>query len=115
MQHIRNYYELLSKILRERSEWDLAYWLDSFQNADEVYKEFKIIKAELCEAARKQLDIEMKKKAYQSREDLVNMFWFIIEKQRGYPLWMGELSDIEDWAEDWAEDNWYKFLFTNDD
>jgi hypothetical protein len=52
---------------------------------------------------------------YPTKEDLLSRFEFIIEKQRGYPLWMWEYWDLEERAEDWARDHWYGYLFRYED
>lgn len=115
MEHIKTYYDMLSRILRSESEWDLMYYLETITTGDEALKIIRTLKDKLIDMAQRELDREMNRRTYTDRDDLIHRFMFIVEKQRGYPLWMWEYWDIEESARYWADDNWYTPLFEDYD
>ena len=54
------------------------------------------------------------KGTFRTRDDLRNEFIFWVEKNRGRPLDMGEMWDIEEAIENWAKDNGYGHLVDED-
>lgn len=112
---IRNHFQMLLPILRDMSEWDIMYYLESLDTPQEAFTFVKELRDKLLEASERAFTSEMKKHLYSDKEDLINQFVFITEKQRGYPLWMWEMWDVEEWASAWAEDNWYWHLFLDED
>ena len=115
MTRIRNYFDFLKEILKRESDWDLQYYIQSIRTPEEALSIIKMLDREICNMSYKELTKEMNKHTFTTKEELMNMFGFIVEKQRGYPLWMWEYSDIEDWSSEWANQHWYWHLFTNDD
>lgn len=114
-KHIKTYFQMLTQILRRESDWDLMYYLEHI-TPQQAYSELVGIKNKLDIMAQEELTKEMNKNGgFFCKEELINTFIRIIEKQRGYPLWMWEYSDLEDWAKGWADDNGYIHLFLNDD
>lgn len=111
MAHIRNRFDMVKRILTEESDGDLMYYLENITTWDEALEVIKTLRKRITDMSLVEMDKEMKKHLYTNKDDLINQFWFIIEKQRNYPLWMGELSDVYEWAEDWAKHNWYAHLF----
>lgn len=109
--HIRNYFDMMSKILREESEGDLMYYLESIDTPQEAMKVIETLRDRLVEMSYNDMTRRMLEQHYDTKTELLARFEFITEKQRGYPLWMWEYSDIEDWASSWAESNWYGYLF----
>lgn len=51
------------------------------------------------------------KGTFRTRDDLRNEYIFWVEKNRGRPLDMGEMWDIEEAIENWAKDNGYGYLY----
>lgn len=105
----------MTEILKQESDWDLMYYLETIDTWDEALKVIKTLRKRLIDLEQKEMDKEMRNGVYWTKADLVNRFGFIVEKQRGYPLWMWEYSDIEDFASSWASDNGYGYLFRDDD
>lgn len=54
------------------------------------------------------------KGTFRTRDDLRNEYIFWVEKNRGRPLDMGEMWDIEEAIENWAKDNGYGHLVDED-
>jgi len=106
---------MMIQILREESDWDLMYYLESINTPEQALEVIKTLRNKLVDKGQQELDKEMKKYNFISKENLIGTFATIVEKQRGYPLWMWEYSDIEDWAKAWADDNGYARLFTEEE
>lgn len=102
---------MLGRILREESDWDLMYYLQNINSPEEAMEVIKTLRDKLVDMSTAELTKEMNKQTYHTKEDLMARFEFIIEKQRNYPLWMWEYSDLEEWAKDWAESNGYSHMF----
>lgn len=51
------------------------------------------------------------KGTFRTKDDLRSEFIFWVEKNRGRPLDMGEMWDIEEAIENWAKDNRYGYLY----
>lgn len=113
-QHIRSYFDMISRILKEESDWDLMYYLDTITTWDEALEVIKTLRNKLVDMSVDELTKSMEG-VYPTKEDLLARFEFIIEKQRGYPLWMWEYWDLEERAEDWANAHWYGYLFKDED
>lgn len=111
MGHIKTYFDMLSRILREESEWDLMYYLESVDTPEEAMEVIKTLRDKLVDKSTEELEKEMWNTEYLTKQDLMDRFEFLIEKQRWFPLWMWELSDLEEWAKDWADWHWYGHLF----
>lgn len=114
-EHIRTYFDMMSRILRQESDWDLMYYLQNINSPEEAMGVIKTLRYKLVDMSYDELTKEMKKHIYHTKEDLLARFEFIIEKQRGYPLWMWEYSDLEDWASSRAVDNGYWHFFLEED
>lgn len=106
---------MMIQILREESDWDLMYYLESINTPEQALEVIKTLRNELVDRGQQELNKEMGKHHFISRENLIGTFATIVEKQRGYPLWMWEYSDIEDWAKAWADDNGYIQLFIEEE
>ena len=106
---------MMIQILREESDWDLMYYLESINTPEQALEVIKTLRNKLVDKGQQELDKEMKKYNFISKENLIGTFATIVEKQRGYPLWMWEYSDIEDWAKAWADDNGYARLFIEEE
>ena len=115
MQRIKTYFDMMTRILRQESDWDLMDYLQNISTPEEAMEVIKTLRDKLVDMSTKELEEEMKRSVYQTKEDFMSRFEFIIEKQRGYPLWMWEMSDLEEWAESWARDNWYWHFFDYED
>lgn len=102
---------MITQILREESDWDLMYYLENINTPGQALEVIKTLRNELVDRGQQELNKEMGKHHFISRENLIGTFATIVEKQRGYPLWMWEYSDVEDWAKVWADDNGYARLF----
>lgn len=113
-QHIRSYFDMISRILKEESEWDLMYYLDTITTWEEALKVIKTLRDKLVDMSVDELTKAMEG-VYPTKEDLLSRFEFIIEKQRGYPLWMWEYWDLEERASSRADGHWYGYLFRDDD
>lgn len=113
-QHIRSYFDMISRILKEESDWDLMYYLDTITTWDEALEVIKTLRNKLVDMSVDELTKSMEG-VYPTKEDLLARFEFIIEKQRGYPLWMWEYGDLEERASSWADNNWYGYLFRDED
>ena len=111
MGHIKTYFDMLVKILREESDWDLMYYIQSIDTPEIAFSIIKMLDRKIAEMSYNELTREMGKQKFDNKADLLAKFEFIVEKQRGYPLWMWEYSDLEEWAEDWGRNNGYKHLF----
>lgn len=114
MTKIKNYFQILTPILRELSDGDIMYYLQSITSGEEALEVIKEIRDKLVDESEKELTIKMLQENYNTRDELVARFSTLIEKQRGYPLWMGEYSDLEEWASSWADNHWYGFLYLKD-
>ena len=106
---------MMIQILREESDWDLMYYLESINTPEQALQVIKILRNKLIDRGNYELNKEMNKYNFISKENLIGTFGTIVEKQRGYPLWMWEYSDIEDWAKAWADDNGYIHLFVEEE
>ena len=106
---------MMIQILREESDWDLMYYLESINTPGQALEVIKTLRNKLVDRGNYELNKEMNKYNFISKENLIGTFGTIVEKQRGYPLWMWEYSDIEDWAKAWADDNGYAWLFTEEE
>lgn len=106
---------MMIQILREESDWDLMYYLESINTPEQALEVIKTLRNKLVDKSQQELNKEMGKYNFISKENLIGTFATIVEKQRGYPLWMWEYSDIEDWAKAWADDNGYVRLFIEED
>lgn len=111
MKNIKTLFQMMIQILREESDWDLMYYLESINTPEEALEVIKTLRNKLVDRGQQELSKEMNKYHFLSKENLIGTFATIVEKQRGYPLWMWEYSDIEDWAWQRALDNHYEFLF----
>lgn len=116
MTHIKTQREIFRSIVKEYA--DDVY--DFLQLAQWWREDFlKNIEREFTERQEKELTTYMKQKLQSIPNpavwDLEEEFIFRVEKNRGYPLWMGEMSDLSEWAGCWARDNWYGYLYDNDD
>lgn len=49
-----------------------------------------------------------------TRDDFEKEFIFWVEKNRWYPLDMGEMNDIHEAIERWAKENWYWYLYDDE-
>ena len=114
MKNIRTLFQMLTQILKDESEWDLMYYLENINTPEEAFKVIKILREKLVDKSLYEMNREMWKQHFISKENLIGTFITIVEKQRGYPLWMWEYSDAEDWAKSWADDNGYWHLFIDD-
>lgn len=115
--HIKSYFQMITQILRKESDWDLMYYLESFllDSPQAAYDFVQHLVEQLRNVSYDELDKEMEKHSFTTKEELRRTFSSIVEKQRGYPLWMSEYSDLEDAAKARADDNGYGCLFLNDD
>lgn len=114
MEHIKTYFNMMNKILRRKSEGDLMYYLECISTPEQAMTVIKSLREDLVKMATEELTKEMNKQTYHNKEDLINRFAHIIEKQRWYPFWMWEYSDLEEWACSRAEDNGYGHLVDED-
>ena len=115
MQRIRNYFDMMTRILKEKSDWDLMDYLHNINTPEEAMEVIKSLRYELVDVSYNELKREMSRQTYQTKEELLARFEFIVEKQRWYPIWMWEYSDIEEWAGDWALENGYWHFFLDED
>lgn len=115
MQHIRNYFDMMSRILRQESDWDLMDYLQNINSPDEAMEVIKTLRDKLVDFSTEEMKKELSKQTYQTKDEFLARFEFITEKQRGYPLWMWEYGDLEEWASSFAEDTWYEKLFEDDE
>ena len=115
MAHIRNYFEMMTRILREESDGDLMYYLENINKPEEAMEVVRTLRNKLVDMSYNEMTKEMNAVSIQTKEDLLARFEFVVEKQRGYPLWMWEYGDLEEWASSWAEENWYGWLFREED
>lgn len=105
---------MLTSILREISDGDIMFYLQDTRR-ENAYEEVKDITDRLVEESNRELTRQMLATQYEDKDRLVANFCKITEEMRGYPLWMWEMWDIEDRASSWAEDNWYWYLFRDED
>lgn len=111
IKHIKTYYDFLKEEIRKR-DWDLMSYLEACANDNNILRGLiNIIYIKAYDELTKEMN---ENGGFFCKEELINTFIHIIEKQRGYPLWMWEYSDIEDCAKAWADANWYIHLFLND-
>lgn len=115
MDHIKTYFDMLSRILRDESDGDLMYYLESVNTPEEAMEVIKTLRDKLVDKSTEELEREMWKTKYLTKQDLMDRFEFLIEKQRWFPLWMWEFWDLEEWAEDWADWHWYSHLFREEE
>ena len=115
MTRIKTHFDMFLRILREESEGDLMYYLQSIDTPQEAFDVIKRLDDRLIDLSNKEFDREMSRETYTTKDELIRRFIYITEQQRGYPLWMWELGDVEDWASSRAEDNGYKHLFDYED
>lgn len=115
--HIKTYFQMLTQILRKESDWDLMYYLESYllDNPERTYVFVQKLVEDLRTMSYDELNKGMNKCNFTTKESIIGTFIKIIEKQRGYPLWMWEYSDIEDGAKARADDNGYGYLFIDED
>lgn len=106
--HIRTQRQILRQVLR----WKADDVYDFFQLANGWKENFLTeVEKEFSDEQNRELARYMNSKIYTTKDDLLGEFVFWVEKNRGYPLWMWELWDIEEAVEMWARDNWYGHLF----
>lgn len=48
------------------------------------------------------------------KREMEREFIFWVEKNRWYPLDMGEMNDIHEAIERWAKENWYWYLYDDE-
>ena len=116
MRHIRTQREIFKQVIKENADdvYDFLqlanWWRENF---------LRDIEREFTDKQNEELTKYMIQKLQWIQNpavwDLEEEFSFWIEKNRGYPLWMWELSDISEWAEFWAKDNGYGYLYRNED
>lgn len=116
MTHIKTQREIFRSIVKEYA--DDVY--DFLQLAQWWREDFlKNIEREFTERQEKELTRYLVQKLQwipnHTVWDLEEAFTIRVEKNRGYPLWMWELSDVSEWAEFWARDNGYGYLYRDDD
>jgi len=83
----------------QQAQW----WTEGFLHCFEM---------EFIDKQEEELTKYMNSKApFRTKDDLRNEFMFWVEKNRGRPLDMGEMWDIEEAIENWAKDNEYGHLY----
>lgn len=116
MRHIRTQWEIFRQIIKENSV-DVYDFLQLAQWWRENY--LKEIEKEFIDKQNEELKRYIIPKLQWTPNltvrDIEEEFSFWIEKNRWFPLWMGELSDISEATEARAKDNWYGYLYCNDD
>lgn len=116
MQHIKTQREIFKSVIKEEAD-DVYDFLQLAQWWRENY--LRDIENKFTDKQNEELTKYLKQKlewlSSPSRFDLESEFAFWVEKNRWYPLWMWEYSDISEWVSSWADDNWYGFLYSDDD
>ncbi len=112
MQHIRTQREIFRQVVKPYCD-DVYDFLQLAQGGKENF--LHDIEMEFIDKQEEELTKYMNSKgSFRTKDDLRNEFIFWVEKNRGRPLDMGEMWDVEEAIENWAEDNGYRHLVDED-